>query len=51
MCMQVIQEVDRLPGDLEVWANTVQEDIAAPLRRAQEDWGKGGDGCVPEQVG
>lgn len=45
--VQVLLKVHRLPGSLEGWESTLQEDVVAPLRRAQDQWGQTGRRRVP----
>lgn len=37
--VQVVYEVNSLPGNLDSWSATVQRDVLEPLKKAQEDWG------------
>jgi hypothetical protein len=45
--VQVILEVNRLPGRLEGWGSTLQDELVVPLRRAQDQWGQTGRKRVP----
>lgn len=45
--VQVVYEVNSLPGHLESWSATVQRDVLEPLKKAQEDWGSPNTKLLP----